>query len=177
MLFYCTKAMMAYIKDSGQVFLCADEAGSDAALRKLDERVDDCYTMIVATTPEAMRGVDYRAKAIALLVGKSFANAREADQGLKRVGRRSDKGWRIGIKGIPLIDPAQEALYQTGLLDFCRQISSGKTMCKPLVSLKAAAIEPKPSRAKKTKDIVVTTAKSTPVNLSKRQVQSAAVYQ
>ena len=78
-LFYCTEAMMAYIKDSGQAFLCADEAGSDAALRKLDERVDGCYSLVVATTPEAMRGVDYRAKTIALLVGKSFANAREAD--------------------------------------------------------------------------------------------------
>jgi hypothetical protein len=115
-LFYCTEAMMAYIQDSEQAFICADKAASDAALRKLDERVGDCYRLIVATTPEAMRGVDYRAKTIALLVGKSFANAREADQGLKRVGRRTDKGWRIAIDGIPLIDPAQEALYQTRLL-------------------------------------------------------------
>jgi hypothetical protein len=128
--------MMAYIKDSGQAFLCADEAASDAALGKLDERVDECYTLVLATTPEAMRGVNYRAKYITLLVGKSFANAREADQGLKRVGRRTDKCWRIAIEGIPLIDPAQEALYKTRMLNFCRKISSANTMCKPLVSIK-----------------------------------------
>jgi hypothetical protein len=35
-LFYCTEAMMAYIKESRQAFICADEFGSDAALKKLD---------------------------------------------------------------------------------------------------------------------------------------------
>ena len=178
-LFYCTEAMMAYIKDSGQAFLCADETGSDAALRNLDERVDDCYTLVVATTPEAMRGVDYRAKTIALLVGKSFANAREADQGLKRVGRRSDKGWRIAIEGIPLIDPTQEALYQTKLLSFCRQISSAKTMCKSLGAIKAPEKEKKlvvTRGSKKTKEIVDTTAKSTPAGLTGKQEQTAAFF-
>ena len=35
-LFYCTEVMMVYIKESGQAFICADEFGSDAALKKLD---------------------------------------------------------------------------------------------------------------------------------------------
>ena len=58
-----------------------------------------------------MRGIDYRAPAIALLIGKSFGNARDGDQGLKRVGRKGDRCQRIAIEGIPLVDPVQEALY------------------------------------------------------------------
>ena len=58
-----------------------------------------------------MRGIDYRAPAIALLIGKSFGNARDGDQGLKRVGRKGDRCQRIAIEGVPLIDPVQEALY------------------------------------------------------------------
>jgi hypothetical protein len=67
-----------------------------------------------------MRGVDYRGDDITLVVGKSFGNARDGDQGLKRVGRKGDRCHRIGIEGIPLVDPVQDALYQTQLLAFCR---------------------------------------------------------
>ncbi len=81
------------------------------------------YNLVVATHPEAMRGVDYRSPVIGitLLVGKSFANSREADQGLKRVGRLKDPYSRITIERIPLVDPLQEGLYKTELLAFCRK--------------------------------------------------------
>jgi hypothetical protein len=116
-----------------------------------------------------MRGVDYRAPEMTLVVGKSFVNARDADQGLKRVGRKGDKCHRILIEGIPLVDPEQEAAYQTQLLDFCRQMNSFKTTCKPLASLKAPVAEkkaPVTRGGKKTKEIVDTTAKSTPAGLT-----------
>jgi hypothetical protein len=71
--------MRAFIKDSGQQFICADDPANDKALRKLGDRVDDSFSLVIATDPDAMRGVDYRADEIVLLVGKSFGNARDAD--------------------------------------------------------------------------------------------------
>ena len=72
-----------------------------------------------------MRGIDYRApvNGITLIVAKSFENSREADQGLKRVGRQNDPCHRILLKGVPLIDPVLEAAYNVRLLDSCRKIS------------------------------------------------------
>jgi hypothetical protein len=78
-LFYCSEAMMAFLKDSEQQFICADDPVNDKALRKLGERVDESFSLVVATDPDAMRGVDYRADEIMLLVGKSFGNARDGD--------------------------------------------------------------------------------------------------
>jgi hypothetical protein len=68
--------------------------------------------LVLATHPDSMRGVDYRGD-ITLVVGKSFGNVRDGDQGLKRVGRKGDRCHRIAIEGIPLVDPIQDALYQT----------------------------------------------------------------
>lgn len=108
-LFYCTSEVKAYIQDQGQAFISADYGDTDEkALRLLAERDQTgVYKLVLATHAEAMRGVDYRAPAIGitLLVGKSFENAREADQGLKRVGRQKDPCQRVAIEGIPLIDP------------------------------------------------------------------------
>lgn len=66
----------------------------EEALKNLDERATDAedYQLVVVIEPESMRGVDYRAPVmgILLLVGRSFCNIRDADQGLKRVGRKGD---------------------------------------------------------------------------------------
>lgn len=60
----------------------------------LDTRSEETneFPLVLATGHEAMRGVDYRAEktGIILLVAQSFSNVREADQGLKRVGRFGD---------------------------------------------------------------------------------------
>jgi hypothetical protein len=90
-LFYCNEPMMEFIKSSEQQFICADDPANDKTLRNLNERVGENFGLVVATDPDAMRGVDYRADDILLLVGKSFGNARDGDQGLKRVGRNGDK--------------------------------------------------------------------------------------
>jgi hypothetical protein len=184
-LFYCSEAMVTFLKDSEQRFICADDPANDKILRKLGERVDESFNLAVATDPDAMRGVDYRADEIALLIGKSFGNARDADQGLKRVGRKGDRCQRIAIEGIPLVDPVQEALYQTQLLEFCRQMSTAKTICQPLPALggvpkapaqkkkekkeetKVSATEKKPQKA-----IVDLSGKTTPANLFKKQTQA-----
>jgi hypothetical protein len=173
-LYYCDELARASIEDAGQAFICADTPSNDKALRKLGERVGDRYSLVLTSHPDSMRGVDYRAPEIMLLVGKSFANARDADQGLKRVGRKGDKCQRILIDGTPLVDPEQEAAYQTKLLDFCRQMNSFKTTCKPLGSLKVLAIEkkaPVTRGGKKTKDIEeikVSAAERTPKNAEKK---------
>jgi hypothetical protein len=186
-LFYCSEAMMAFLKDSEQQFICADDPVNDKALRKLGERFDESFSLIVATDPDAMRGVDYRADEITLLVGKSFGNARDGDQGLKRVGRNGDRCQRIAIEGIPLVDPVQEAAYQTQLLEFCRQMSTAKTICQPLPTLggalKTTAQKKRekkeetkvPAAEKKSqKAIVDLSGKTTPANLFKKQVKVVA---
>jgi hypothetical protein len=78
-LFYCSESMAAFIKSSEQQFICADDPVNDKALRKLCERVGESFTLAVATDPDSMRGVDYRADDIMLLIGKSFGNARDGD--------------------------------------------------------------------------------------------------
>lgn len=88
-LFYCSEQTRDYLTTQGQVFVSADisnddeEEDNDDVLKALDARdsTTEDYKLVVATDPEAMRGVDYRAPStgITLLVGKSFTNAREAD--------------------------------------------------------------------------------------------------
>ena len=59
-------------------------------LRSLDESDDGKFKVIVTTDKTtAMRGLDYRAPSngIQLLVCRSFANQREAEQAAYRVGR------------------------------------------------------------------------------------------
>ena len=53
-----------------------------------------------------MRGVDYRSdgKGLVLVIGKSFSTARDAEQGLARVGRFGDQSYRTILKGIELVD-------------------------------------------------------------------------
>ena len=120
-LFYCSEQTKDYLETQGQSFISADiseddeEEDNDDVLKALDVRDSTTgeYRLVIATDPDAMRGVDYRAPltGITLLIGKSFANAREADQGLKRVGRFKDSCQRIAIDGTPLVDPELEASY------------------------------------------------------------------
>ena len=88
-----------------------------------------------------MRGVDYRAPetGITLVVAKSFTNVREADQGLKRVGRFKDACHRVLIEGTPLVDPEQEGLYQIKLLEACRKLSGEKPQFRALSEFKLPA--------------------------------------
>ncbi len=91
-LLYCSKETKTFIEAQGYPFISADWPGVDEKLlRLLDARISETnlYNLVIATQLEAMRGVDYRAEVtgITLLVAQSFPNIREADQGLKRVGR------------------------------------------------------------------------------------------
>jgi hypothetical protein len=93
-LFYCSTETKDYILSMGQAFISADGIYADElSLRNLDKRVNmDSYGLVLATTDQSMRGVDYRAPTtgITLVIGKSLPNAREAQQALKRVGRLND---------------------------------------------------------------------------------------
>ncbi len=91
-LLYCSKETKTFIEVQGCPFISADWPGVDEKLlRLLDARNSETnqYNLVIATQLEAMRGVDYRSKltGITLLLAQSFPNIREADQGLKRVGR------------------------------------------------------------------------------------------
>ena len=95
-------------------------------LTELDKRDENAaFRLVVATEEEAMRGIDYRSPqyGITLIVTKSFENAREADQGLKRVGRQDDPCARIILKNVPLINPTMEDAYNVRLLKSLRKIS------------------------------------------------------
>ena len=50
------------------------------------------YPIVLIREEEMMRGVDYRSdgKRLVLVIGKSFSTARDAEQGLARVGRLGD---------------------------------------------------------------------------------------
>lgn len=119
---------------------------NDHLLRKLDCKANGSteYSLVIAVEAETMRGVDYRAPqvGIMLLIGKSFANAREAGQGLARVGRLTDKCLRIAIEGIPLVDPEQEGFYQAKQLEFCRQMNNDAGKVKALPEFK----QPEPAK-------------------------------
>lgn len=113
-----------------------------------------------------MRGIDYRAPqtGITLLIGKSFINAREADQGLKRVGRHKDACWRFAIEGIPLVDPLQRDRYERELLAFCRQLTPTNFSFKPLEEFKAPISKSNSKEKEKKKS---PTKRSTPAGQTK----------
>ncbi len=133
-LLYCSTATKEYISEAGCPYMSADgDEVDEAVLRELNKREGDgsAYRLVVATQEDSMRGIDYRSPVvgITLIVAKSFENSREADQGLKRVGRQDDPCQRIRVASVPLIDPVLENAYNVRLLDSCRRIS-GDTMQK-----------------------------------------------
>jgi hypothetical protein len=90
-------------------------------LRNLDQRADNGkYNLLIATDHFAMRGLDYRAPilGVTLILAASFANKREALQGLKRVGRFGDPSVVVSIEDIPLIDKEKESHYHTILFAY-----------------------------------------------------------
>ena len=76
--------MRDFLKDKAQDFICGDDVQTQhKILRSLDTKAADSnsYPLVVANDPQSMRGHDYRAPltGITLLVGKSFAHARDLD--------------------------------------------------------------------------------------------------
>ena len=75
---------------------------NDEFLRTLDNRTGPEGThalLVVVVGSFGMRGLDYRSKAkgITLILAASFANQRQAMQGLNRVGRHGDPCERIAL--------------------------------------------------------------------------------
>ena len=62
-----------------------------AALHNLNDESRN-YPVVLVSDEAMMRGVDYRSdgKGLMLVIGKSFSTARDAEQGLARVGRFGD---------------------------------------------------------------------------------------
>jgi len=62
-------------------------------LRHLEQKNgSDKYILLVITTNDLLRGIDYRGSVgIDLILDKQFAGVREAQQALHRVGRNGDK--------------------------------------------------------------------------------------
>jgi hypothetical protein len=65
-----------------------------AQLAALHNLIDESrnYPIVLVSDEAMMRGVDYRSdgKGLMLVIGKSFSTARDAEQGLARVGRFGD---------------------------------------------------------------------------------------
>lgn len=56
-----------------------DKILDDTVLSDLEAKKNDSYPLLIATTPDLMRAIDYRAptKGLALVICKSFRNERE----------------------------------------------------------------------------------------------------
>ena len=76
MLVYATEALKQHLEETKMAFEDLDSSINHKELRKLDDRVEEDYRLLVATKPEVMRGLDFRAphNGIHLLVCKSFCH-------------------------------------------------------------------------------------------------------
>jgi hypothetical protein len=69
-------------------------------------------SLILVSDSKYMRGYDYRSEeGLALFIAKSFENAREAQQGLGRVGRFGDPCKRYIKEGVNLVDTTKNVEY------------------------------------------------------------------
>lgn len=162
-LIYHEDDIKKFISLQGFAFIDADTEKDATVLRNLHQKTHvGSYSLVVATSEEAMRGIDYRSPevGITLIVGKSFKNTRESQQGLKRVGRYSDPCQRLLLEGVPLVDPQQELAYKKELLSFCRLINDAHIVHKLL-----GAFEPNKREEKKEakKEAKKNAGKETPV--------------
>ena len=89
-------------------FISDKDLIDDEFLRTLDNRdgPEGLHALLVVVVGSfGMRGLDYRSqKGITLILAASFANQRQAMQGLNRVGRFGDHCERIALQDVPLID-------------------------------------------------------------------------
>jgi hypothetical protein len=107
-LIYCEeKDIGTYRNQMKNKLRCfVDEAVEDAVKEKLVPG-DLC----LVSKPMYMRGYDYRSKKIFLVIAKSFANQREAQQGLGRVGRFDDECVRLLKDGVDLVNLTEECKH------------------------------------------------------------------
>lgn len=107
-----------------------------AALTSLDDSgsstlgLQDSYPILVATQPEYMRAVDYRApiRGLDLFIGTGFSNNRHVVQALGRVGRNGDPCERMHLDSLPrtLLDSQRALEHTTNLIASSRKLSSKK---------------------------------------------------
>ena len=123
MLVYAHQGLKEYLEQKEFPFLDLDGDINHSVLRILDEPVDGLFRVLVATNKSvSMRGLDYRApnNGIQLLVCRSFAHQREAQQAAFRVGRQNDPCERLILKDLPLLDQQQVLNYKQKLFDFIK---------------------------------------------------------
>jgi hypothetical protein len=98
----------AQLAASGLVNIHEGKSLQPAQLSALHNLVDDerKYPIVLVSEEAMMRGLDYRSdgKGLVLVIGKSFSTARDAEQGLARVGRFGDQSYRTILKRMELVD-------------------------------------------------------------------------
>ena len=115
------------------------------ALRHLEVWVNDRYhKVLIADTPDVMRGLDYRGrhKGICLILDRGFSNHREGEQALARVGRQNEKSERYLSAHVNLVDLQLSQALITKLISYEQALGAEKTknkagaFAKPLVKKK-----------------------------------------
>jgi hypothetical protein len=81
--------------------------------------------LVVATSEDPMRGVDYRVKnaSLTLLVAKSFSNPSEMMQGLCRVGRFGDICERFVLNNVQLYDKETAIAHARSLFQYLDEMN------------------------------------------------------
>jgi len=91
----------------------------------MNQALASTYPVLVATKPEFMRAIDYRAPTLGmvLIIAKPFDHTRQLLQGLGRVGRNGDESRRVKLQSIDLIDIDKNMTYLSNLTAFHSTIS------------------------------------------------------
>ena len=95
-------------------------ATNSSYLDHMNQALASSYPVLVATKPEFMRAIDYRAPTLGmvLIIAKPFDHTRQLLQGLGRVGRNGDESRRVKLQSIDLIDIDKNMTYLSNLTAF-----------------------------------------------------------
>ena len=130
-LVFCDKDLEQAMQAQNVAYLNIDNYQPDdcALLRRLSEPFrPGFYHLLVATDAAVMRGTDFRAQHVGMLlvIGKTFDNAREVAQGLGRCGRWGERCKRLktSTMGEQLFDQEKENHQQAMLFKFMHRMDS-----------------------------------------------------
>jgi len=134
-LLYCTPEFADYVRPLWGTAVYIDEHIEPGRLRKLDDRIEGAYQILLADSPRiALRGLDFRSleNSITFATMRAFKNERELIQAANRVGRGGDRCRRVVFNDTELVDHMASCAYKRNLLQFLNS-------CSPFQKLKVGA--------------------------------------
>ena len=120
-ILFCETRFITYLSEQKQHLLKVTGACSAAALRKLDEKEDGEYRLLVCDDPMILcRGLDFRGhqNGLTLIQAKPAPDRRCLTQLGYRVGRMGERCSRYRFKDVEAVEPDGELTYKKNLLVF-----------------------------------------------------------